>query len=57
MLDDVKLAPKKLHDADLIFKVSKRVVLKSRGKGEEEWRVLLVDFNWLNLSAKRTMLR
>jgi RIO-like serine/threonine protein kinase len=49
VLDDVKLALEKLHDAGLVFGDVRRpniMVYKSREKGEEEWRGLLVDFDW-----------
>ena len=49
VLNDVKLALEKLHDAGLVFGDVRRpniMVYKSGEKGEEEWRGLLVDFDW-----------
>lgn len=45
----MKLAVEKLHEAELVhgdIRCFKIMVVKSRGKGEEEWHGLLVDFNW-----------
>ncbi len=49
VLDDVELALKILHDADLVFGDIRRpniMVFKSQGKGDEDWRGLPVDFDW-----------
>jgi hypothetical protein len=49
VLNDVKLALEKLHEEGLVFGDVRRpniMVYKSREKGEEEWRGLLVDFDW-----------
>jgi len=57
VLNDVRLALKKLHDADLVFGDVRRpniMVYKSqgKGKGDEEWRGLLVDFDWAGPVSK-----
>ena len=49
VLKDVKLALEKLHNAGFVFGNVRRpniMVYKSREKDEEEWRGLLVDFDW-----------
>jgi len=48
VLDDVKLAVEKLHEAEVVhgdIRGFNIMVVKSRGKGEEEWRGLLMDFD------------
>jgi hypothetical protein len=50
VLDDVKLAVEKLHEAELVHGDIRRfniMVVKSRGKCEEEWRGLLMDYDWV----------
>jgi hypothetical protein len=49
VLNDVKLALEKLHDAGLVFGDMRRpniMVFKSQEKAEEVWRGLLIDFDW-----------
>jgi RIO-like serine/threonine protein kinase len=49
VMKDVELALKKLHDAGLVFGDLRRpnvMVYKPQGKDDEEWRGLLVDFDW-----------
>ena len=49
VLNDVKLALEKLHDAGLVYGDVRRpniMVFKSQEKDEEVWRGLLIDFDW-----------
>ncbi len=55
VLDDVKSALGKLHSAQLVYGDMRRpniMVVKNRksrddgGEGEDEWRGLLIDFDW-----------
>lgn len=49
VLNDVKHALETLHDAGLVFGDVRRpniMVYKSQEKGSEEWRGMLVDFDW-----------
>ena len=55
VLDDVKHALQVLHAQDLVFGDLRRpnlMVVNSRGKGEEEQRGLLVDFDWAGKLGK-----
>jgi hypothetical protein len=55
VLDDIKRALEKLHDAQLVYGDMRRpniMVVKTPrsrdddGEGEDEWRGLLIDFDW-----------